>query len=77
MTMMLSPQHQERLKGMLKEKPLEDGEVRRVEWTGEQYISLEETEVSSQKFTYLYKVRIGGVVYAFYAKNTIKAANTA
>jgi len=76
-TMMLSPQHLERLRDMLREKPLEAGEIRRIEWMGEQYIAKKDESVDAKDYTFLVTVKIDETDYVLYAKNNNNQAASA
>lgn len=73
--MIISSQHLERLKQMLHDTPLSGGELRKVDWVGEQYITFAETPVDSAGFTYQYELVIDERSYRVYAKNTIRSAH--
>ncbi|HEY0964277.1 MAG TPA: hypothetical protein VGE31_00595 [Candidatus Paceibacterota bacterium] len=69
--MLLSSQHQERLRDALRETPLQAGEMRRVEWAGEQYIALADTlagRSDQAEFTELYRLRIDQIPCVVYAR---------
>jgi len=75
--MMLSSQHLGRLRDMLRDKPLEAGDIRRVEWMGEQYISHADAVINAQEYTFIVALKIDEVGYALFAKNNNQAAQVA
>lgn len=65
--MQLNPHHIEKLRDGVRENPLKEVEVRRIEGLGEQYITLASYNPGDD-FTRLYKLAIDDVEYVFWAK---------
>ena len=65
--MRITPQYAERMKKLVREEPLSEGELRRVVGLGETHIALSDTPVD-EPYYFVFSAKIYGVSYSIYFK---------
>ena len=75
--MQLTKAHTERLRDLVRSKPFADGEIRRVERAGEQYIAPTSATVDKEVYTEMYSLSVDGKSFTIYAKINASSAISA
>ena len=65
--MQLNPHHPEILRDNVRDTPLEEAEIRRVEGLGEQYVALASYDPGDE-FTKVYELKIYDIPHVIYSK---------
>lgn len=69
MSVILSSQFALRVRDSIREQPLKEKEIRRIEGLGELYVTLPETVLDKKIYTEMYRLRIDGVPIVLYSRH--------
>jgi Ethanolamine utilization protein EutJ (predicted chaperonin) len=64
--MQLNQKYVEKLRDVIRQQPLEEGEIRPIHFAGEQYIAQTETDMNKELFIQQFSLKIDGVACSVY-----------